>query len=34
MLYILSFVLGALSSLIALFVYAKVQIKKKGEIKK
>ena len=34
MLYLLIFLLGALTTLVGLFVYAKIQIKKKGVIKK
>lgn len=33
MLYVLCFVLGALSALVALFVYAKIQINKRKEKK-
>lgn len=33
MLYILSFVLGALFTLVSLFIYAKIQIKKKEKMK-
>lgn len=33
MLYVLCFILGALSALTALFVYAKIQINKRKEIK-
>ena len=33
MLYVLSYILGALSAVIALFVYAKIQINKRKEKK-